>query len=1028
MAQDKCNPIFTGPGVDEIVEQERAQFDRKARDKELSEHMAATVAENRAAQGLESDSFAEVITTLTGKSALKTLVKKRPLSEQQMLRGIAKYERMLHDGVGGMGAILRTMRDVPEELKAYYGLIGEGSLNLKDLMVEEDAVKITQAITSLTNAAVPVTTEGQLLLDALPVFQDLVGMDRAGMAEFFARKNWDVAEARNAMVAGTIMLPNAMEDVLRATQDAIKSNGVIQAMPDITTKVAHLETILRGVQGIASEGGLLLRARQMNVGSEVFDMARTILDEANGIHLSNPVGAKEMQRRIEQIDMFRDWDKMRATTGMGRWATMSGLDRVIALTNEVFISNLLSSPKTLVTNILFPSMTAMWVPIENMLGAAAFKSGMFGKAGKVTGEQVWIENKYRMLGTLQALVDGSALAKGTDKWYKRIQPITEGGSNLAENIHGPRYFRSENFLSQPEEMQRTAFLIDIIGKGINFPNPIMRKSDDFIKQVSGRGEIMGKLMGAAHAANVPTAERSSWVAERMEKIFVDGQLITEKRITKMAQENLARKGEITSKPTYRSKLNEERQRLMEEADFATLNPIAQSGIDAGAEVTLTSDLTPGSMGHSFTKLSRNHPWTRLIVPFQKTPINAMQFVGQRLDLFSTPAAWLQKKLSAPGMATKAIEESKLRNLREWHSADPRKRVEVVGRHMGAVAMMSAATGFAMSGKITGAGPDDPEQRDLLKSTGWMPYSIVTSEGKYIQYLRADPLSSFIGIAADMIEVTSRMTEDDESIANTITHGVLTSAINNLVQKTYVSGLRNFFDAMSDSERFTGNFLEGLVGSVIPRSVQSAVSLFDDPVLKETSGMLDAIKSRVPGMSRFVPPQRNVLGEPIRRSSGIGGYFTGEDSVAALSTSIFLPIAYREVKNTAINKEFQRLRTGFSPPPRKRYGIELTTIQNEAGRYAYDRWGELQGKVRIGGRSLAQTLNSLVTSNSYKSLTDDDPTGSGSPKVQAIRKVLKQYKSKSFSAMLEEFPTLRSEITQKLRDKDRVRGRSFGFGQ
>ena len=84
-------------------------------------------------------------------------------------------------------------------------------------------------------------------------------------------------------------------------------------------------------------------------------------------------------------------------------------------------------------------------------------------------------------------------------------------------------------------------------------------------------------------------------------------------------------------------------------------------------------------------------------------------------------------------------------------------------------------------------------------------------------------------------------------------------------------------------------------------------------------------------------------------------------------------------------------------------------------------------MKINGRSLAQQLHSLITSSAYKALTDDDPTGDGSPKVSAIRRVLRQYKAKAFDAMLDEFPLLRAEINQKTINKAKSGARNFDFG-
>ena len=94
-----------------------------------------------------------------------------------------------------------------------------------------------------------------------------------------------------------------------------------------------------------------------------------------------------------------------------------------------------------------------------------------------------------------------------------------------------------------------------------------------------------------------------------------------------------------------------------------------------------------------------------------------------------------------------------------------------------------------------------------------------------------------------------------------------SVSKNLVSKTYVSSVTSLLDAISDPQRYGGQYMQRLVGSVVPSGV-GAVARAVDPVIREVETPLDAIQARIPGASQSLPPKIGAFDEAAQRSGNV----------------------------------------------------------------------------------------------------------------------------------------------------------------
>jgi len=428
---------------------------------------------------------------------------------------------------------------------------------------------------------------------------------------------------------------------------------------------------------------------------------------------------------------------------------------------------------------------------------------------------------------------------------------------------------------------------------------------------------------------------------------------------------------------YRTGFNEG---LRGEELAARINNIVQNppenlhieAVNASRYQTFTRELGEG--GKAVQQVISKNPAMRIIVPFIRTPTNIIKYVGERTVL--APLSTAVRAEMAAGGARRDLALAKIAT--------------------GSMAMMVAAD-YSMSGNITGAGPTNPQMRNTLRATGWQPYSIKFDD-TYFAYSRLDPIGAFIGLSADITEIVGQSGELD---ALDLTTAAMVAVGQNVTSKTYLRGLAEFFDVMSSASsdpeannKKMKRWLSRMAGSVIPSGV-AAISRTLTPELKATYGILDRIKSRIPGYSDDLPPRRNIFGEPIVLSGGLG-------------PDIMSPIYTSTDKKNPVADEIVAQQSLIRMPHKNINGVELDPKQ-------YDRYIQLySGKDNKGakGVKLQVKLSQLFRTPQYKRATEGQEGG----KSLMIRATFEGYRESAKAQMMQEFPELKNDIIFNKRQK------------
>lgn len=320
---------------------------------------------------------------------------------------------------------------------------------------------------------------------------------------------------------------------------------------------------------------------------------------------------------------------------------------------------------------------------------------------------------------------------------------------------------------------------------------------------------------------------------------------------------------------------------------------------------LTFQTPLGDFGRGIQQAKQGSVLATTIVPFIRTPTNLLKFSTERSPLAPLIGQW--RKDMAAGGARRDVAIAK------------------------AAVATSAAVGIyqaAQAGHLTGSQPMDPKKSQFMKADGWQPYSLKIGD-QYYSYSRLDPFATTLGVAADMATKADGMTErQSEEYATLLTASIIKS----MTDKVYLSGISDLLEAVNDWQRNGPGFLRNYVASnVVPAGV-AAVERAVDPEARDAQSVVDAIQSRLPGLSSSMPVKRDIWGEPIVREGGLGPDFAS-------------PVYTSTAKNDPVNAEMLAIGATFEDPKRT---VPIDGKNVRLSPQQFEGYSELAGRYTRSG--------------------------------------------------------------------------------
>jgi GGDEF domain-containing protein len=379
---------------------------------------------------------------------------------------------------------------------------------------------------------------------------------------------------------------------------------------------------------------------------------------------------------------------------------------------------------------------------------------------------------------------------------------------------------------------------------------------------------------------------------------------------------------------------------------------------------------PNAMAQAALRLRADHPWLSAIIPFVQTPSNIARVTWERSPggFYEGGKAWLKWK-DAVREGKPAEEVSRLRG----------EAVDKLARPLVGTAMLAAFYGAARSGMMTGSGPTDPDERNALRDSGWQPYSFVTTDDKgartYIPFNRFEPVSSILGIAADMAEIK------DEKKLGDMGSKFISSVGQNFVSKTYLQGLADAAGAWNDPSGKLSGYLANLAGSVVPNIASKAAQAID-PVVRDTkpesAGLMglpekfiNTVQSRIPGASKYLPAKESATGEDAERPGNAVSRFLSPVQVSS------------DKPDADVEREMVRVGAVPNAPPRTvKVQVGGQTVQMKLTDEEYDA-------LLTARKKAVDYLGRVIKSPTYARRPDSKADGNDS-KADLIEKYIRDF--------------------------------------
>jgi hypothetical protein len=552
-----------------------------------------------------------------------------------------------------------------------------------------------------------------------------------------------------------------------------------------------------------------------------------------------------------QIDAYRNLDDVPSRLDLVR--QLGWVAKTADMVHDMWINSMLSAPFTHIKNTAGVAAAMVWDIAETAVTAGRLRVGIgmpseqVGRDADVTFGDLGAKIFGQMMSLREAVVAG-----GRGFWFREDALAREGAEMTLVAGQGNR-LRADGWSAEAWEAKGNwGVAVDWSGHLVTLgraPVRALMAEDSFMKIVSYRGSLFEQAYRAGRQAGLKGDDFSDFVAE----FLLDP--------PRAAREVAA-----------------------EEARYVTLQTDMVGGLKKLQAVL-------GNRG------------TRFIVPFYKTPTNALLYVGER----SPFAKWITPRYKdAIAQGGPAAANARTR----WA--------------MGASIMAILAWQWE-AGDFTGGLGADYELRKAYERQGIKPYHFrLPWDGEtYYNYGMLEPISTIIGMVADVMEVVNHpdISEMEAQEVAAATIGVMGY---NLTNKSFMQGVQVTMEASRDPARFGPKFFANYARSMVPGSAAlNEIRKELDDIKRFHQTLKENYMARLPGLSQDLPPAYDLWGR--------------EQSVGSRFSSPYKP--------NAVDAELVRLGLGLSRHPKQitvgGVTLELESEQiawfhQRAGKYAFER--------------------------------------------------------------------------------------------
>lgn len=357
-----------------------------------------------------------------------------------------------------------------------------------------------------------------------------------------------------------------------------------------------------------------------------------------------------------------------------------------------------------------------------------------------------------------------------------------------------------------------------------------------------------------------------------------------------------------------------------------------------------------------SQLRDNVPGFRFIVPIFNSPANAL---GEAIRRLPVGALFKETRSELVG------------------EAGPIQQAEAYGRLMSGAAVLAYGALLAHNGDLTGAGPQDANDRKLWLEQGYEPYSVRIGD-QWVSFAKLDVLGAVLSIPASIHDKTVH-TQVDQANLGFAGAAALAQFFKDQSALQGVAELMNFgSDPVSDKGFFT-RLANNTARGFVPNFVNQMGRNNADPLNRTVRSPWDAVMNMLPGASATLDPQRNLMGEPTYKVQN-AGWNTLPVSMSKMNTYADDPVIDEMARLYEV--------TGYAPgvlsPASKGGNFDLRDVQLEDGHSAYDAMMRYRTIATIDGVTLREALTSLFDSPEYNEAVDGDTSNATTSTDEASR--------------------------------------------
>lgn len=664
-------------------------------------------------------------------------------------------------------------------------------------------------------------------------------------------------------------------------------------------------------------------------------------------------GSKKVREMARQLAKITD-DAKRAHTV--RKVVERKWMRVL---NEYWINQILSGYTTHALNLTSNAINAGIRPAERAVGAI------------FSGDSAEALKAFKQYQYLAYYFGDAVRLAAKSGWNHR--PILDDAIKFDTAQGTTQRAISSEFLGVTNKKAATA--LDLIGKVLTMPSRILGSEDEFFKQLSFRANLKANLtvdaarLSDADLAKLGYSSREDFVSQEFEKAF------TRKIDAEERWQEAVITGKVVDDPKVKQEFIERSIGSSSEA-----SKYAQQALREARDTTFTTPLQRGTFSHDVQTLANRNPLMRQIIPFIQTPMNIMAQAWDR-----TPGLNLMRR----------------QYVEDLRSADPAVVAQAKGKMAVGIAIYGSLTALAMDGRITGGGPTDPKLAALYRnSKDWQPYSInvgTVDNPKWISYQRMDPWTTAFGIVGDISEMIQMGQMADNDAADIISMTIAAFG-NNIVSKTYLQGISDVVELMNSKDRpweFEATMRQRAASMMPYSSMTNQLGGAFDDNLREVRTYMDKFRQQSGVLRSQLPMKYDwISGQPMETPERMLGY---------INVKKMKP---EERDIALINSEMRKLGFRFTGADRKIAGVTLTPEQ-------YQRWNQLIGDFKIGGKKLSERLVATINSDRYRK--DDDDYGlvmaRESHRVEMLNTWVSRYRQRARRELMKEYPELRQAVRE-----------------